>query len=239
MEMTGRQLIGLPQVDPLDAEARGELLAALNGCIAGGSTLRAGIIESPPEGLAWFVCRGGPAFAPELLDGALLRLDAADTARAAEALDAMEPVLRALETALGIELEPQALEPRAAGDAARMLRVASGDGLRLYLSLPLDLSLTPCPAPFAPDLLHHVPLPVTMTIAGPRLSPVDAADLGPGDLVLLGPGPLAARLEVPGKARLPGRYDPAAATFRPLGSAPDQIAGRTDDSFTPLQEHSA
>lgn len=215
-------LTGLARIDPLDAEARTELLAALNGCVVGDALLRAAIVAAPPDGLAWFGCRGGLAFALEVLDGAPLRLSAADTGRAVAALEAAEPVLRALETALGIELEPEALDDAEQTGALRVVRVTLQSALTLYLSVPQSLALTPTPAPFAPGLLDHVPLPVTLSLTGPRVAPIDAADLGPGDLVLLGPGPLAATLDVPGQTRLPGHFDPAFRRFHPVTALRDQ-----------------
>lgn len=215
MEMTAMATPVLPQMEPLDAQARNDLLAALNGCAIHGAVLRAAIVEVAPEDCAWFTCRGGIAFALDLLDGAVLRLAAADTAHAMDVLERIEPLLRTLETALEIELEPDALEHGVPDHAARMLRVMPGSGTRLYLALPHDLGLAPRPARFTPDLLPHVPLAVAMTIAGPRLSPIEAADLGIGDLVLLGPGPLPAMLDAPGRARVRGRFDPRAATFAP------------------------
>lgn len=208
-------LNGLPKIDPLDAEARGELLAALNGCAVDGGVLRAKIATALPDGLAWFACRNGAAFAPEMLRGTPLRLAAAETAAAMDVLEGLEPILRAVETALGIELEPEGLDHALPSDIARMLRLTVGQELVLHLTLPRDLAVTPVSAPFVPDMLGHIPVPVALTLTGPRLSPVEAADLARGDLVLLGPGPLAATLDVPGEARVPGRFDPAALLFLP------------------------
>lgn len=215
-------LTGLPCIDPLDAGARTELLAALNGCVVPGGVLRATIVAGPPVGLAWFGCRGGLAFALEMRDGAPLRLGAAETARAVEALDAAEPVLRAVEQALGIELEPEGLDDSGPPGGARVVRVCSSS-LTLCIALPADLALAPSAAPFAPELLGHVPVPVTLTLSGPRVAPVDAADLAVGDLVLLGPGPLVARLDVapaaPGREQVPGRFDPVSHDFHPAADA--------------------
>lgn len=217
------ELTGLAAIDPLDAQDRMDLLGALNGCVVGGNTVRAAIIAAPPAGLAWFGCRGGSAFAIDMVDGAMLRLDAEDTGAAVAALERAEPLLRAIETALGIELEPEVLDPQAPPDGMRMLRVMLHPGVTLlHLALPRDLILTPVPAPFAPDLLGRVPLEITLCLAGPRLGPMDAADLGPGDLVLLGAGPLAATLAVPGRAPVAGRFDPAARRFTPSQQEPGQ-----------------
>ena len=210
------EMRGLPQIAPLEAETRTELLAALNGCLLKDGVMGAAIVAGAPARLAWFGCRGGTAFALDLLDRTPLRLAASDTGRAGEALDAAESALRAVETALGIELEPEALGDDAPDGACRMVRVSAPPGLVLYLALPRDLELRPVPAPFAPVLLHHVPLPVTLALAGPRVAPIDAADLGPGDLVLLGSAPLSATLDVPGRARIQGHFDPALRRFHPV-----------------------
>lgn len=221
------ELTGLPAIAPLEAQARNELLAALNGCVVREGVLAAAIVDAPPGGLAWFGCRGGAAFALDVLDGAPLRLDAADTGRAGAALDAAEPVLRAVETALGIELEPEALDAAAPGGNGWTVRLTVSPVTVLHLALPRDLSRdsgpVPVAVPFAPGLLHHVPLPVTLTLAGPRVAPVDAADLGPGDLVLLGQGPLAATLHIPGRARVAGQFDPAFRRFHPLTAVQESI----------------
>ena len=227
------ELTGLPCIDPLDAGARTELLAALNGCAVEGGVLRAAILAEPPlgtgAGVAWFCCRGGLAFALESRRGVPLWVDPAETAHAVDTLDAAEPVLRAVEAALGIELEPETLGDAEPPGGARVARVYSPE-MTLYLALPRDLILTPSPAPFAPELLSHVPLPVTITLPGPRVAPIDAADLGVGDLVLLGPGPLVAMLDFPvdgpahvpdnspNRERVPGRFDPASHHFHPVAA---------------------
>lgn len=212
-------LTGLPQIAPAEAQLRGDLLAALNGLEVGATVLTAALPEQVPQ-LAWFVCTGSLAFALERLEAEPLRLQSTDGVSAAELLDRADPLLRAIEWALDIELEPESLGA-SAGLADRLcLRIEASQGRtvrdRLFLAIPRDLALIAKTAPFAPSLLDTVPFPTRLAIAGPRLTPTEAADLAAGDLLLIGETPLSASLHFLDQSPVAGFFDPAARGFTPL-----------------------
>lgn len=211
-------LVGLPQIAPAEAQLRSDLLAALNGIEVDGARLIAALPISPPR-LCWFACGHDLAFAIERLAGEALHLQVTDGVRAAESLGQAEPVLRAIEWALDLELEPERLVAAPPDDRRLWLRVDVVDDTavrdRIYLAVPPGLRLVVAPAPLAPRLLDDVPLPARLTLGGPRLAPADAADLAAGDLLLLGEGPLAATLTFLDRAPVAGSFDPAARRFTP------------------------
>lgn len=211
-------LTGLPRIDPAEAQLRADLLAALNGVEVAGALLTATLPAGPPR-LSWFACAAGLAFALDRIGGEALHLKSADGVRAAELLERAEPMLRAVESALDLELEPESLgEAPPAGDPL-WLRLDARFGAdlrdRIVLAIPRTLPLIASPAPFAPGLLDRIPLPARLTLAGPRLLPLEAATLFEGDLVLLGEGPLRATLDILERPPVAGLYDPATARFSP------------------------
>lgn len=212
-----RHLASLPKLSPSEAHLRQVVPAALTGqpC-EGGARLIASFPAQVPAQTAWFACANGLAFAVETLAGTPVRLDPADGIAAAEMLDALEPVLRAIEAALGIELEPDDLVAVPPQDAliARIETLAEGAPRdRFYLALSADQPVLPAAPVLASDLLGHVPVPVQVRLAGPRIRPHEGADLGPGDLLLLGAGPLGAELHALDGPVWTGRFDPGARTF--------------------------
>lgn len=214
-------LTGLPRIEPAEAQLRTDLLGALNGIEVQGALLIASVTAQPPR-LGWFACAGGLAFAIERLAGEPLRLSHSDGVRAGECLDLAEPVLRAIEWALDLEFEPESLGDAApAGDPLWLRVEARADDTvrdRIVLAIPRDLRLIAAPAPLAPRLLDDVPFPATLTLAGPRLSPIDAAELAAGDLLLLGETPLSATIRFLDRPSVAGFYEPAASRFTPLAT---------------------
>jgi hypothetical protein len=87
---------------------------------------------------------------------------------------------------------------------------------RIVLAIPRSLHLIASPAPLAPRLLDEVPFPAQVTLAGPRLSPIDAAELAAGDLLLLGETPLSATVRFLDRPPVAGFYEPTARRFIPL-----------------------
>lgn len=226
--MTAFQKPLFPALTVAQAHMRHALLAALNGRRAGGLLLRAHIPAQTDEepsssgatkGDIWFRCAEDLAFRLRRVDGLPVRMDAADGPAMAGLLDAANALLAEVEAALGLTLDPGdiGLRPPA---AALIARIGLHDGASLAADMDLALSpdtpILPVPAPFAPALLGHVPLPARLLIDGPRLSPTDAAALAPGDLLLIGPAPLAAGIGLPGMPAVPGRIIPAERLFRPL-----------------------
>lgn len=193
-----------------DAHLRQSLLGALNGARVGGDVLRAQIV-APPDG-TWFLCAHDVAFRIQILDGQPVRMDAQDGAAMATLLDTADPLLAAIEVALGITLEPTDMGERP--DAAIIVAAIETATSRIDLALPIDAPLLSTPAPLAPELIGHIPLPACIGIEGPRLSPIDAAALAPGDLLLLGPAPFAATLRPAKGMPTPGTIHPADRQFR-------------------------
>ncbi|MCJ2189082.1 hypothetical protein [Novosphingobium beihaiensis] len=219
------KLAGLPAIAPDEALFRNTVMEALNGACAGHAGLTAAIPEHRPAIPVWFHCRDGMAFAITHCAGEpAVSPGQTGTAQAAMLLDRAEPVLAAIEQALGIALEPVGLAPLPEIPARITVRIEAreeGDGAsstvrdRVWLALCPDTPLAPVRAPFAPACVGAVPVPVTLAIEGPRLAPDLAADLAPGDLVLLGPGPLAGQLHLPGRAPVAGMFAPGSHSFTP------------------------
>jgi hypothetical protein len=212
-------LTGLPRIEPAEAQLRTDLLGALNGIEVQGTLLTATIGAEPPR-LSWFACQGGPAFAIERLAGEPVRLGPADGVRAAECLELAEPVLQAIEWALHLELEPESLGEAMPGGDPLWLHVDARAGIatrdRIVLAIPRSLNLIATAAPLAPRLLDEVPFPAQVTLTGPRLSPIDAAELAAGDLLLLGETPLSATIRFLDRPPVAGFYEPTARRFTPL-----------------------
>lgn len=209
-------IAGLPEMEPAEAQWRTDLMAALNGQVVDRMIVRAAIVKPDPPALMWFTCVGRCAFAFETCAGTRPLLTTEDSTAAIALLEAPEPLLRLVEYALGIELEPDGLRPETESDWA-LVRIDGLDGERLvhrlYLSLPRQSPITPQDAPFAPELLGDVPVPAHLMVVGPRIAPHDAADLSEGDLLLLGPGPLHAALHALDGPQVQGWLDPGARHF--------------------------
>ena len=203
-----------PALDAEEAHLRQSLLGALCGLSVDDQLLRAQLLPRGADA-AWFRCADAIAFRPLRLGGCALSMDASDGPAMAALLDAADDLLSAIEAALGVTLDPIDIGP--CPDAAGLtVQIDSLDQkILLLLSVPLDAAILAQPAPLAPSLLGHIAVPVGIAVAGPRLSPADAATLAPGDLLLIGPAPIAATLRPPHGDAVPGRLDPVARCFRP------------------------
>ncbi|MEJ2408370.1 MAG: hypothetical protein P8Y58_00860 [Novosphingobium sp.] len=219
------KLAGLPAITPDEALFRNTVMEALNGACTGNTGLTAAVPAYRPAIPVWFHCRDGMAFAITHCAGEpVVPPGQTGTAQAAMLLDTAEPVLAAIERALGVALEPGGLAPLPETPARIAVRIEAreeGAGAsstardRVWLALCPDMPLAPVRAPFAPACVGAVPVPVTLAVAGPRLAPDLAAGLAPGDLVLLGPGPLAGQLHLPGRAPVAGMFAPDSHSFTP------------------------
>lgn len=205
-------LAGLPTMDAHEAELRRIVLRALTGRRVGGGVLAAHIASRPDRRGGWLRFASGAALALDRLEDAACRFDAQDGLAAAALIERAEPLLRTIEMALGIDLEPMdiAAEPPAAAPIVTLAAAA----LTARLALPLALATAPAPPEFAPELAGRAALPARITIAGPRLAPHQAADLAPGDCLLLGGAALPAELAA-GAIRIAGSFDPRDRHFRP------------------------
>lgn len=202
-------MLNLPAIDPDEAEMRRVVVAALSGVRVGDAVLAARIERVPDRRGGWLRFANGAALAIDRLDGALLRLDE-DAITAATQIERAEPLIAAIEAALGVALVPDALS--AEPPAGLIVTIEQGTAARLRLALPVGLSLLPARPSFAPEIAGAVALPMTLAVDGPRIAPHDAASLEPGDLLLVGGVTLPARLAVAGRS-IAGRYDPATHRF--------------------------
>lgn len=204
-------LRGLPAMDVREADLRRTVLRALNGRRVAGAVLAAQIASPPDRRGGWLRCESGAALALDRLDGTACRFEEADGLAAAALIERAEPLLRTIEMALGIDLEPADIAAEPPADTP-IVALAAG-GLAARLALPRDLALRPAPAEFAPELAGRAAIPAKISIAGPRLAPHEAAELAAGDCLLLGHGPLQADLAA-GTIRIAGSFDPRARHFR-------------------------
>ena len=203
-------------ISAAEAHLRQSLLGALCGVRVGEHLLRATVVDmAAPDDAPWFLCAEDIGFRILHLNHRPIRMDAAEGPAMAMLLDGADTLLSAVEAALGLTLEPADIGPRpqAATIVARIETMA-GDA-RTDLALSADAALLPTSAPFGPALLGDVPVPLRLSIAGPRLSPTDAATLAPGDMLLLGSGAFAATLQSAAGGGIDGRIDPAARLFQP------------------------
>ncbi|WP_066546595.1 MULTISPECIES: hypothetical protein [unclassified Sphingomonas] len=215
-----RDLIAtLPQVDADDADRRNRLLGALNGWVVDDGVVRARIVGPPGALCDWVICGNGAAIGFDRHGGAPCGSPGVDGVAAVELIDRFEPLLALIERALGIAIDPERVDPRppAGGLPVELATLDARRGVadRLWLIVPQDLALLAATGPFASPLAAHVTLDGRLHFPGPRLSPLDAAELGAGDLVLIGAGPFDAVLDADGVPPCRGRFDPGTRVFTP------------------------
>lgn len=214
--MISATLHGLPAIDPAEAELRRSVVEAVTGRRIGNTVLAARLTRHRDDRGDWLVCANGVAVAFDRIDGGAVRLSATDGFDTAATLERFEPILRDIEAALGIDLDPMEVVNEPSIDAVIVTISADEQGRQVHalrLAIPPTLALLPEPAPFAPELLGRVAIAATVTIEGPRIAPHAAAELAAGDCILLGSQPLAASLLVRGRAAIPGTFDPAGQRF--------------------------
>ncbi|MCW4460985.1 hypothetical protein OK349_04645 [Sphingomonas sp. BT-65] len=204
-------LRGLPAMDAREADLRRIVLRALTGRRVGGAVLAAHVASQPDLRGGWLRFESDAALALDRLDDLACRFEAQDGLAAAALIEHAEPLLRTIEMALGIDLEPDDIADAPPADAPIFTLAAAG--LTARLALPLSLTILPAPADFAPELAAKAAVAAKITIAGPRLAPHEAAGLAPGDCLLLGGAPLRASLAA-GTIRVAGSFDPRARQFR-------------------------
>lgn len=204
------RVLKLPAIDPDEAEMRRVVVAALSGMRVGDRALAARIARVPDRRGGWLRFGSGAALAIDRLDDAPLRIEPADAIGAAALVERAEPLIAAIEAALGLSLDPEALTELP--PEGPVVTIDHGAVSRLRLVLPAGLPLLPLRPGLAPELVGHVALPLTLVIEGPRLAPHDAAALAAGDLMLVGGASLPARLAVAGRS-IAGRLDPSTGRF--------------------------
>lgn len=191
-------LSALPRVDP-DSDAR---LASLCRLLTAAGV--AAHVEAQPMEGAWFAAADGVRFRVDRIDEQHVVLAPDRVGEAVAALDAADPLLRAAEGALGIALEPDALD-LCDGEAGAVLAIAQA-GCSAQLQVPEDHPATArwlAEAAALAPASSAVPMLFALHLRGPRLSIAEAEALGPGDLLLL-PASAPAALHPIGGATLPG-----------------------------------
>jgi type III secretion protein Q len=212
----------LRSIDAARAERQTQLIAALTARAVDDDTLTARVAfeRDRRAAAAWirFRADGAPVYlAPLLVDGALARLarghDGPDPAVAAALLARIEPLIVALETALGAELYPDGLDTSDPADSI-LLRIdahgaAGAVRHRLLVAFPPDGPVaTPVLPPVVPSALGALRWRWTATLDGPPLRATRVATIRAGDMMLLGLRPLTARVKLPGRApTAAGRID--------------------------------
>lgn len=212
----------LRSIDAPRAKRQTRLIAALNQRAIEGATLTARVAfeRDRRAAAAWIRFRAGDApvlLAPLLVDGALVRLslgpDGPDAAVAAALLARIEPLVVAIEQALGRDLYPEGLETGVVPDAI-LLRIdagAEGGSIRhrLIVAFPPEGQVVAPVLPRAiPGLLGALRVRWRATLAGPPLRATRIATIRVGDMLLLGLRPLLAQITFPGRiGQLPGRLD--------------------------------
>lgn len=200
----------LRAIDEGRATRQTGLIAALNRRIVDNlrTSARAAYERDRRAATAWirFRTRSAPVLvAPLLVDGELARVTAAsgdpDAAGAAATLARIEPLVAALELALGEELHPDALDTSPAGDPI-LLRLDASTAAgsirhRLLLAIASDMPDRPLATlPAAPPSLGALRLRWAARIQAPALPLDRLAMLRPGDLFLLGKRRLLAQVSV-------------------------------------------
>lgn len=213
----------LPALDQARAIRQTRLIAALNARRLGEQTLaaRVALARDRRAASAWISFRAGDrrlAIAPLLVDGELVRLTGAgggtDAAVAARLLAAIEPLVVALESALGADLHPEGLAVDPPDDAILLRLDAScprhAIRHRLIVAAPGEGKVaSPTLPPAESALLASLRAPWSATIVAPSLPATHLGTIATGDLYLLGLAPLVARILLPGqRSAVQGRLEP-------------------------------
>ena len=195
-------------INPVALVDARSLSGALDGAEAGGLTLRASVITSPPPAGCWIASPAGQA----LLDPPLTP---ERTVAVAEAIDRLDPLWDHIERVLGQPLEFDGTTP-VPPDGAVAVRIdwtGEAQGTALFVALA---TVPPGPPP-APSSDAHLPL--RLTCDGPRLGVEEAATMATGDLLILPPGGWRADASTPGRADRAGVFEPMTGEWRDGGGA--------------------
>lgn len=209
----------LPRLDPAHARLQTSLLAAINGARAGDLVLRAGVtVAATPATIGFDTVAGRIELGPLIADGAVPLLVAddglPDAVMAIDALARIEPLVVAIERALGVALQPVAV---AVPVEPVRLRVDAldGDGAvrhAVVLGTASDAAFDLAPLPVDLKRAERLRVGVKAELIGPRLAPWQVAALDPGDLLLVGQCELVGTIHAAGRS-LPARFRADTATL--------------------------
>ncbi|AHE54843.1 hypothetical protein [Sphingomonas sanxanigenens] len=104
--MSERILRGLPKIDPRAAELRRAVIGALTGRRHADGVIAAHVTAIPDRRGGWLRFDNGAALAVDRIGGADARFEPEDGVAAVALVERIEPLLRTIEIALGIDLEP-------------------------------------------------------------------------------------------------------------------------------------
>ena len=104
--MSARVLHGLPRIDPRAAELRRAVIGALTGRRHADGVIAAHVAANPDRRGGWLRFDNGAALAVDRIGGGEARFEPEDGVAAVALVERIEPLLRTIEIALGIELEP-------------------------------------------------------------------------------------------------------------------------------------
>lgn len=209
----------LPRIDLARATLQTRLLAALDGVRSGDLLLR--VVPSAadaPAVIGFDTHHGGVEIAPLIADGAVPLLVAddgkPDAVAAIDALARIEPLVAAIELALGVALRPVSVAAPALPLRLRVDALAADGSVRhaVLLGVADDGRFDPAPRPLDAARASAVRVRWSFHITGPRLAPWQVAALDPGDLVLVGQRELAGAIHVAGRA-IPARLRADTATL--------------------------
>ena len=216
----------LPSVDPVESTRRNGWLLALT---AGG--LSAEAAEASPGPALRF--SGGAWISPERIDGAPAAwLETAESPALPEALAAfsrLEPLLEALERAMDVALDPQALEPPPAG---LTLRVSHGaHAVRLTLGADAKPPRSAAGRRVPIGAAARATLTCRLVLDGPLAPAAELGALAPGDLVMASSSPdgIKGWLSAPGVGTVAGRVRPDSARFLCEGTMDSTMQGPTPE----------
>ena len=203
----------LRTIDPDRAGTQTALIAALNQREIEDlrTSARAASHRDRQAAIAWIqftTRRGTILIAPLLVDNQLARMTNSqgqpDGAAAAATLGRIEPLVAALETAVGLELHPAGLSSVPDGEAL-LIRLDAQDRAgalrhRLLIGTPPGIDVEPLPLPAElPARVGGIALRWKAEISLPAIPVARLASIGRGDCILLGTGPLTANVALPGR----------------------------------------
>lgn len=197
-------LTALRRIDPEDAALGAALCALLR---AAGLTVR--IVETC--GLM-FETDSGVSFAVVSIDGRVPVFSVERVGEAVAVLDAIDPFLVEVETALGISLDATGMGP---SDASFVGVHIDRGGSSIMLAAPHYHARRADWIARAAALLpsaSHMPVAVSLGVAGPRLTVLEASALSAGDLLLI-PQNAAATLQALHLPELTGAFDFSTGRF--------------------------
>jgi flagellar motor switch/type III secretory pathway protein FliN len=200
-------LTSLRRIDPDDA-ALGSALCAL----LGKNDVQVSIARQV-TGAAWFAAGDGAKFHIARIDDHAVPLSPERISDAVSALDHADPMLVAIEQALGIPMDADVLTADAPDNAIFIALTCGAD--EIHLAIPRDHPRRDewlHRAAFSPLNNAQMPCIVQIEAVGPRLHVAEASDLADGDLLLI-PNKAPATLSAAHIAPVPGMIDLTTGIF--------------------------